>query len=95
MYGICWGNCRLSKKLAGWLEVRQFKGKLPETTPAKLNRYSADALHAWNLMQGIDWAALPAICELIRCDNIELLIEGLLQIRNHQSEIESLRKLHG
>lgn len=44
-------------------------------------------IDAWNIMGGqIDWAALPVICEMLSVDDPELMITGLVILR------EAMRK---
>ncbi len=42
------------------------------------------SLKAWNLMGGIDWAALPVVAELMGITDIEALIADLATIRDWQ-----------
>jgi hypothetical protein len=46
------------------------------------------AIRAWNLMGGIDWAALPVIAELYGITDIDILIHQLVAIRDSQRETE-------
>lgn len=39
-------------------------------------------MQAWNIMRGIDWAALPVVCELLGITDIETLVEQLIIIRD-------------
>lgn len=41
------------------------------------------AVRAWNIMGGIDWAALPIVCELLGVDDPEQLIYQLVTLRDH------------
>lgn len=45
------------------------------------------AIKAWNLLQngmgGIDYAGLPIVCALLGIDDVALLMERLLVIRQH------------
>lgn len=49
---------------------------------------TAMAIRAWNLMGGIDWAALPVVAELYGITDIDLLIHQLVAIRDSQRESE-------
>lgn len=44
------------------------------------------ALKAWNMMRGLDWAALPIIAEKLGVRDIELFIDQLVQIREWQTK---------
>lgn len=44
------------------------------------------AIRAWNLMGGIDWAALPIVCEMLGVSDVETLITQLVAIRDHQNQ---------
>jgi hypothetical protein len=41
---------------------------------------------AWNLMGGLDWAALPIVVELLGVEDVEQLIHHLVCIRNQQNQ---------
>lgn len=41
-------------------------------------------MRAWNMMKGIDWNALPIVCEIIGVDDPELMIAQLISIRDSQ-----------
>ena len=41
------------------------------------------ALQAWNMMGGLDWAALPMVCDLLGIHDLEPLVFQLLMIRDH------------
>ena len=40
---------------------------------------------AWNLMGGLEWSALPIVCDLLGVTDPELLITHLVAIRDHQN----------
>lgn len=40
---------------------------------------------AWNLMGGLDWAALPVVVELLGVSDVEQLIVQLVAIREHMA----------
>ena len=40
-------------------------------------------MRAWNLMGGMDWAALPVVVDLLGVDDVEGLVDGLAAIRDH------------
>jgi hypothetical protein len=63
-----------------WIEL----GKLPGFSPGPPPDAARIAVQAWNMMSGIDWAALPVVVELLGVEDVELLIEQLLLIRNKQ-----------
>ena len=42
------------------------------------------AIQAWNLMGGMDWAALPIVVEMLGVSDPETLIQQLAAIRDHQ-----------
>ena len=46
------------------------------------------SIRAWNIMGGIDWAALPVIAEMLGIDDIETLVLQLVAIRDAQRERE-------
>lgn len=48
--------------------------------------FSAATIRAWNMMGGIDWSALPVVAELIGIDDVELLVDGLMQIKAKEAE---------
>jgi hypothetical protein len=60
------------------------QGKLPGFHPGPAPPESSQAVEAWNLMGGLKWEALPIVVELIGVDDVELLIEQLVIIRNKQ-----------
>jgi hypothetical protein len=60
------------------------QGKLPGFHPGPAPPASAQAVEAWNLMGGLNWSALPIVAEMIGVEDIELLIEQLVIIRNKQ-----------
>lgn len=37
-------------------------------------------------MGGIDWAALPIVCEMLGVSDVEVLITQLVAIRDHQNK---------
>ncbi|WP_407280609.1 hypothetical protein U5817_10015 [Aromatoleum evansii] len=37
-------------------------------------------------MGGIDWAALPIVCEMLGVSDVETLITQLVAIRDHQNQ---------
>ena len=39
------------------------------------------AVEAWNIMGGLNWVALPIVCELLGIEDVELLIYQLVEIR--------------
>ena len=50
---------------------------LPAQTPL-----TVACIEAWNLMGGaLDWAAVPVLAELLGVDDVDLLVLGLVQIR--------------
>lgn len=52
-------------------------------------------MEAWNLMGGsLDWQALPIVCELLAVDDPDLLVRGLVQIRDHFQECERAATQH-
>ncbi len=58
------------------------QSKLPvPPTPVPDDSYLA--LKLWNIMSGIDWDALPLLCELYGVEDLELLIAQLVAIREH------------
>jgi hypothetical protein len=46
------------------------------------------SIRAWNIMGGIDWAALPVIAEMLGIGDIETLVLQLVAIRDAQRERE-------
>ena len=55
---------------------------------AQLDGETALLIRAWNIMGGIDWAALPVIAEMLGIDDIETLVLQLVAIRDAQRERE-------
>ena len=55
---------------------------------AQLDWETVLSIHAWNIMGGIDWAALPVIAEMLGIDDIETLVLQLVAIRDAQRERE-------
>jgi hypothetical protein len=43
-------------------------------------------IRAWNLMGGIDWAALPHVAEMLGYQDIELMVAQLAAIRDFQRD---------
>ena len=41
---------------------------------------------AWNLMGGLDWSALPVVCEMLGVKEPEVLITQLVAIRDAQRD---------
>jgi len=41
-------------------------------------------VRAWNLMGGMDWAALPMVVELLGIEEVDILIMELTAIRDAQ-----------
>jgi hypothetical protein len=60
----------------------------PQLRPASPDFTTALAIRAWNVMGGIDWAALPIVCELFGVADPDLLIHQLVAIRDSQRESE-------
>jgi hypothetical protein len=54
--------------------------------PGEAPDVSRLALKAWNLMSGIEWAALPIIAEIYGIEDFELFLRYLAAIRDHQSK---------
>lgn len=59
---------------------------LPAAIQPAQSSDTAQAIHAWNLMGGLDWAALPVIVELLGIADPEPLIYQLQAIRNHHRQ---------
>ena len=55
---------------------------------AQLDGDTVLSIRAWNIMGGIDWAALPVIAEMLGIDDIETLVLQLVAIRDAQRERE-------
>ena len=55
---------------------------------AQLDGETVLSIRAWNIMGGIDWAALPVIAEMLGIDDIEALVLQLVAIRDAQRERE-------
>ena len=55
---------------------------------AQLGGETVLSIRAWNIMGGIDWAALPVIAEMLGIDDIETLVLQLVAIRDAQRERE-------
>ncbi|MCP5009050.1 MAG: hypothetical protein GY942_03625 [Aestuariibacter sp.] len=41
------------------------------------------ALSAWNMMGGLDWQALPVVCDVLGVADPESLINQLVVMRDH------------
>jgi len=60
---------------------------LPEQVRSGKHRPGvAIAIEAWNVMGGVDWAALPIVLDLLGVSDPELLIRQLLHIRDKMNE---------
>lgn len=46
------------------------------------------ARRAWNLMGGLDWAALPVVVELLGVADPERLVYQLAAIRDHHQQAQ-------
>ncbi len=46
----------------------------------------AMAIEAWNLMGGLDWAALPTVFEILDIEDVDSTVGCLLAIREHMKE---------
>ena len=55
---------------------------------AQLDGETVLSIRAWNIMGGIDWAALPVVAEMLGIDDIETLVLQLVAIRDAQRERE-------
>lgn len=66
-----------------WLEAAQMPFE-PEPCPDG----SVLTVRAWNLMGGLDWAALPVVAEMLGVRDVERLIDGLIAIREFQNRIK-------
>ena len=55
---------------------------------AQLDGETVLSIRAWNIMGGIDWAAIPVIAEMLGIDDIETLVLQLVAIRDAQRERE-------
>lgn len=53
--------------------------------PGPIPDASALALRAWNLMGGLDWAALPVVAEILGVRDIEALVDGVTTVRDWQN----------
>lgn len=42
-------------------------------------------IKAWNLMGGLEWAALDLVCAILGVEDPEWLIRQLVAMRNHQN----------
>lgn len=54
----------------------------PKTAAPPLGRL---AITAWNMMGGLDWAALPAVADLLGVQDIDTFIGLLVAIRDDQA----------
>lgn len=59
---------------------------MPEVAePApQMNEINRCATQAWNLMGGLDWAALGTVADLLGVEDVERWIYALVQIRDAQ-----------
>lgn len=48
--------------------------------------FTSLVISAWNLMGGLEWAALPTVAAMLDIDDVELLIRGLVQVRDWQAQ---------
>jgi hypothetical protein len=55
----------------------------PEPAPGNFSL----AVEGWNMMQGIDWQALPVIVEMLGIEDVDLYIRQLLTIRNFHDHL--------
>jgi hypothetical protein len=63
-------------------ELARSRGGLPEVNSTTY--YGPPAVDAWFLMGGeIHWDAIPALVELLGIDDVEMMIHGLVEIREH------------
>lgn len=75
------------KKLISWLEYCQLSAQLPGVKPVELTGVNIDAVKAWRLMDcKLDWAALPAVLVYIGCDDYEIVINSLDQIKTYNEQ---------
>jgi hypothetical protein len=44
------------------------------------------------MMQGLDWGALPTVAEYLGVQDIEMLIRGLLQLREYQNQVNEANR---
>lgn len=40
----------------------------------------------------LDFAALPIVVEYLNIDDVEILIDGLLEIRNYQEQLDAIKE---
>lgn len=48
-------------------------------------RDAMPAITAWNMMRGLDWAALPTVIDVLGIDDVETLIAQLTLIRDNEA----------
>ena len=65
-----------------WLEQTQLP---PQLRPAAPDPATGQAIRAWNLMGGLDWAALPTVADLLGIRDPDILIHQLVVIRDTQA----------
>lgn len=58
--------------------------KIAEFKPGEAPEGASVVIRAWNLMDGIDWTALPFVCALLGVQDVEWLLAGLCAIRDSQ-----------
>jgi hypothetical protein len=71
------------KKLDAWLKASDLTKLSSVFTPGAVPDKSRFAVTAWNLMGGLDWAALPTVVELLGVVDVESLVRQLISIRDH------------
>lgn len=47
------------------------------------------AMRAWNLMGGLDWAALPLVADLLGVEDVERMVPELVAIRDFENDARS------
>ncbi|WP_296823897.1 hypothetical protein [Thiobacillus sp.] len=41
-------------------------------------------MNAWNLLGGLDWSGVQLVAEILGIEDMELFVDQLAMIRNHQ-----------
>ena len=60
----------------------------PQLRPAAADRQTSLAIRAWNVMGGLDWAALPVVSEMFGISDIDIFVHQLTAIRDWQKDSE-------
>lgn len=57
---------------------------MPDAIRPAIPPDAVPAVKAWNLMGGLDWAALPVVAEIFGVTEIDVFVHQLVAIRDRQ-----------